>query len=452
MSNPHEPEDFASPRPGASAGLPRIRRARRTATAIAKVYLGYKGLALLDRGRLRPWIKSARKRWHSESARTLHDTALDLGGLLLKAGQFLSTRTDIVPPAYVERLARLQDRVPPHPYRVVRAVIAEQLGGPPEQLFERFWRRPIASASLAQVHRARLPDGRDVAVKVQRPEAAEAVFADLRTLRMAVDALEKLEGDLGLRMLLEELEVTAPRELDFVREAESAERLAACFERDDGIWIPRPVPELVRPRIVVSEFVPGIKITDLRRLARARIDPQAVAERLLGAYAEQILRHRFFHADPHPGNLLVVPRGTTGDFRLSFVDFGVTCEVPEEFPRGLFELGTRAFASDLEGTARALESLGLRTRDPDSRTPRLVAELLIQGLRRRMGEGDAERLRSLGGELGRLLREDPLVRMPPHLFLMGRVVGLLTGVAAALGARLDLWRGLLPHLVGAQPR
>jgi predicted unusual protein kinase regulating ubiquinone biosynthesis (AarF/ABC1/UbiB family) len=444
---PHDPAEVESTRP---SRLPRARRAQRTATAIAKVYLGYKGLALLDRGRLRPWIRSARRRWHSESARTLHDTAIDLGGLLLKAGQFLSTRTDIVPPAYAERLARLQDRVPPHPYRVVRAVIAEELGAPPEQVFERFWRRPIASASLAQVHRARLPDGRDVAVKVQRPEAFEAVYADLRTLRLAVDALEKLEGDLGLRALLEELEHTAPDELDFVREAENAERLAAVFADDGGIWIPRAVPELVRRRLVVSEFVPGIKITDLRRLARARIDPEQVAERLLHAYAVQILRHRFFHADPHPGNLLVVP--AEAGFRLAFVDFGVACEVPETFAAGLFELGTHAYGGDVEGTAAALRALGLRTRDPESPTLRLAAQLVIEGLRRKLGTGDAERVRALGSELARLLRDDHGVRMPPHLFLMGRVLGLLSGVASALGSRLELWRTLLPYLLSAGAR
>ena len=269
-----------------------------------------------------------------------------MGGLLLKAGQYLSTRSDVLPPAYIEALTRLQDRVPPHPYRVVRRVIQEEFGAAPEQLFTRFWRRPLASASLAQVHRAILDDGRHVAVKVQRPEIAAAVAADLRNLRVAFQAIERLEGKLGLRLLLEELEEAVPRELDFAREAASARRVARNFAAEPGsrVYVPEPIDALTRPRVIASEYVAGIKVTDLRRLRRAGIDPGEVLQVLLGAYAAQILRHGLFHADPHPGNLLVEPRDD--GFRLVFVDFGLVQEVPPDFREQAARLATHLLSGD----------------------------------------------------------------------------------------------------------
>ncbi len=396
---------------------------------------------------LRRFVRAGRRRWHLASARTLRNTALDLGGLLLKAGQYLSTRSDLLPPAYIEALGRLQDRVPPHPYRVVRRVIEEELGSDPDQLFARFWRRPVASASLAQVHRAVLDDGRHVAVKVQRPEIRAAVAADLRNLRVAVQAIERIEGGLGLRALLDELEVTVPRELDFAREAESARALARNFAGQAGVRIPAVIDTHTRGRVLVTDYVSGIKITDTRRLKRAGVPLDAVAERLLDAYARQILHHRLFHADPHPGNLLVVPGDDS--FELAFVDFGLVQEVPAGFREQAMELAARALAGDATGTAAALGRLGLETEAQQGGTLQRAAELLVELLRRRRDEGRGAPTRDLGDELVAVLRADPLVRMPAHLWLIGRVVGLLRGVWTSLGQPQELARGLLPYLVRA---
>ena len=413
---------------------------------MAKIYLGYKGLDLIDRGALRGIVRAGRRRWHRASARTLADAAIDMGGLLLKAGQYLSTRSDLLPPAYIEPLARLQDRVPPHRYSVVRRVIREDLGAEPDALFARFWRRPVASASLAQVHRAVLPDGRDVAVKVQRPEIASAVAADLRNLRMAVSTIERLEGRLGLSLLLDELETSVPRELDFRREGESAKAMAADFAGDERVRIPAVVDEVSARRVLVTEYVSGIKVTDTQRLRRSGVDPQAVAGALLEAYVRQVLVHGRFHADPHPGNLLVVP-GEDGDFQLAFVDFGLVQEVPGDFVPRARELATHLFAGDAWGAAKALEGLGLETGDPESDTLVNVAELLVEFVRRKRESDGPVRTRDIGEELMAILRADPLVRMPPHLWLLGRVLGLLRGVATSLGAAQSLLPALLPHLM-----
>jgi ubiquinone biosynthesis protein len=430
----------------------RFRRAARTGSAIARIYLGYKGLRLLDRGPLRGVVGVARRRWDRVSAATLGGAARDLGGVLLKAGQFLSTRADVLPAAYVERLARLQDRARPLPYAVVRRVLCEELGAEPEELFTRVWRRPMASASLAQVHRATLRDGREVALKVQRPDVRAALAADLSTLRIAVRAIEGLEGSLGFAILLDQLEGSLARELDFALEAESAARMARNFAASPRVRIPAVVEEFTRARVLVTEYLPGIRVTDRARLTRAEVDPAAVVEALLGAYAAQVFEHELFHADPHPGNLLVLP-GAGGDFALGFVDFGLVQEVPAGFRAGALELAQRVLARDAAGTAAALRGLGLATRDPAARTIELFAERLMAHL----GRVDAhvvagDRMAQLGAELSTLLRADPLATIPPHLFLLGRVLGLLAGVSAQLGVRANLARALLPSLFDARAR
>ncbi|HTO71567.1 MAG TPA: AarF/UbiB family protein [Myxococcota bacterium] len=426
----------------------RIRRAARTGSAIARIYLGYKGLHLLDRGPLRGVVRRARRRWDRLSAAALDDAARELGGVLLKAGQFLSTRADVLPAVYVERLARLQDRARPQPYTEVRQVIEEDLGAPPERLFARVWRRPIASASLAQVHRATLRDGREVAVKVQRRDVRAALAADLATLRVAVRAIEGLEGSLGFGLLLDQLEGSLERELDFTLEAESASRIAANFAGDRRVRIPAIVAEFTRPRVLVSEYLPGIRVTDRVRLGRAGVRLEAVVERLLAAYSAQVFAHGFFHADPHPGNVLVLPE-PGGEFALCFVDFGIVAELPPDFRERAIELVRRALARDSAGTAAALGALGLSTRDPEARTLERMAERIMAHLAPGETRVAADRVAALGAELSELLRADPLATLPPHLFLLGRAFGLLAGVTAQLGVRANLVRALLPALFAA---
>jgi predicted unusual protein kinase regulating ubiquinone biosynthesis (AarF/ABC1/UbiB family) len=428
----------------------RVGRAARTGSAIAKVYLGYKSLELLDRSGLRGLARSARQRWHRESARTLHDTSLELGGLFLKVGQYLSTRTDVLPPAYGEQLVRLQDRVPPHPYRVVRDVIEDELGAPPQEIFEHFWRRPVASASLAQVHRAVLHDGRHVAVKIQRPGISTLVEADLTNLRAALDAIERLEGRLGFGAVLDEVAESLPRELDFRLEAENARRIADGFANDPAVVIPGVIDELVTRRVLVTEYISGFKVTDVRRLRRARIDPKAVAQALLSAYAEQILQHGFFHADPHPGNLIVVP---SEPFALAFVDFGQAQQVPESFRTHVGALAAGLLGGSTDTTEQALRDLGISA-TADSETLAKIAALLGEFVTRKRSAAKAvgRTPQQIGEEFTDLLREDREVQLPPYLWGLARVLGLLFGVSNSLGVKLDLVGSLLPHLARREQR
>jgi len=297
------------------------------------------------------------------------------------------------------------------------------------------------------VHRATLHSGEEVAVKVQRPEIPSSINWDFRNLRIALRTIEQIEGPVGLRLLLEELEKSVPRELNFVAEAQSAVRMRELFSQDERIQIPEPVFALTTRRLLVSEYVPGIKIISRRRLEHAGVDPQNVANTLFDAYALQILDHGFFHADPHPGNLFVVPtRDSQAGFRISFVDFGLVQEVPKGFRQGLLGLTAGMLAGDRESIAAALAALGLETSSEDPEVFLRTADLLLELMKRKHGGSGQGRYRDLGQDLTSMLRVDPLVRIPSHLVLIARVVGLVAGVARSLGVRLDLLSTLLPYL------
>ncbi len=195
----------------------------------------------------------------------------------------------------------------------------------------------------------------------------------------------------------------------------------------------------------MSEYLPGIRVTDRARLERAGVDGSRVLDTLLDAYAAQVFEHGFFHGDPHPGNLLVLP-GRNGEFELCFVDFGIVQEVPASFHSGAVALIQSLLARDPTGTAAALIALGLETRDPAARTIEEIAERITSALRRADSDGFASVVPVLGSEIGGLLREDPLASVPPHVFLLGRVLGLLSGVSQQLGVRVNPVRALLPRL------
>jgi ubiquinone biosynthesis protein len=313
----------------------------------------------------------------------------------------------------------------------VQDVLRSELGADPERVFARLWRRPVASASLAQVHRAELRDGRDVAVKVQRPEVEALIGADLRNLRAAVGVLERLEGRLGLAELLDHLEQAIPRELDFTREAAAATRLKAELGAATRIVIPAVVPELCTRRVLVTEFVPGIRISDRRRLARAGIEARELIALLVDACARQILLNGFFHADPHPGNLLAV--AAEGGARLAFVDFGLVEELGSAARAALLSLALHLAAGDARAASGDLRALGVESASDEGldRTAAALVELV-----RRRREGGA-RDPGLRRSLADLAHGPDALRVPPELWLVARVVGLVYGTAAALGVPVD---------------
>jgi predicted unusual protein kinase regulating ubiquinone biosynthesis (AarF/ABC1/UbiB family) len=426
----------------------RLFRARRISTTFGRVYLGAKANQFIAR-RLRP--SDMERRWsefHSGSASQIHHLALELGGLILKGCQFVGARADVVPREYVEVLSRLQDRVPPRSFAVVRRVVESELGERLDAVFAEFSPRPIAAASLAQVHEARLHDGRRVAVKVQYPEIAGQVRGDLSNLRSLFRAVGWLERDLDLLPIVDELAAQMPRELDFESEGRNAEAIAALLAHRSEVVIPYIVWEHTRRRVLVMEYMDGIKINDVRALRRAGVDTAWVTRTLTDVFAEQILGHGFFHADPHPGNLFVQPEGP----RLVLLDFGLAKELPETFRAGVVGLLAALVRGDVEALAAALADLGFETKKASLESLRDVAELILRvGIEvRDKGSLDPETVARLREEIPARVRANPLVRIPHHLVLVGRTLGLLSGVSKELGARVDLLKVAAPWAFGAR--
>ena len=421
----------------------RIFRARRISTTFGRVYLGAKANQFIAR-RLKPPDMDARwSEFHRSSARSILELALQLRGLILKGCQFMGARADVLPPEYVQVLEKLQDRVPAKSFRIVHDTVSTELGRPLEEVFAEFDPAPIAAASLAQVHEARLHDGRRVAVKVQYPDIGDQVRGDLANLRMLFRALGYLEPDFDILPIVDELGSQIPRELDFENEGRNAEAIAELLAHRADVATPTIVWEHTRRRVLVMEFLDGIKITDEAGLRAAGVDPAWAARTLVDVFAEQILSHGHFHADPHPGNLLIDPRGP----RLLLLDFGLTKELPDTFRQGVLGFVAALMRGEIDEMGDALADLGFEVRDGSTEALRDVAALILRigQETREHGSLDPESLARVREEIPRRVRENPIVRIPHHLVLLGRTIGLLSGVSRSLGATVDLFQVAVPY-------
>lgn len=428
----------------------RIYRARRIGTTFARIYLGIKTHQLLDRTSTESEARRKRRwsRFHRRSGRQIYDAATELRGFILKGCQFLSARADVLPPEYIQALSTLQDRVPPHGFEEIQSQIELELRAPLETVFHGFSESAVASASLAQVHAARLPDGEAVAVKVQYPEIEALVHSDLANLRTLFGAVGLFERDFDLIPLVEELGHHIPLELDFVHEGINAERIAEFFKSRDDIHIPRIHWAITSRRLLVSDFVSGIKISDGESLDKAGLDRRQVMQSLAEAYCEQIFVHGFFHADPHPGNLLVRPiPGDKTRGQIVFLDFGLAKQLPPDFRKNFLELVAGLISGDAEKMTGKLLDLGFETRDHSRDSLKNISLALIRLSNRLRHQTylDPEVIKEASEELPRLIRENPIVRIPGHLVLLARVIALLSGLGRTLDVRLDMLKLILPY-------
>jgi predicted unusual protein kinase regulating ubiquinone biosynthesis (AarF/ABC1/UbiB family) len=431
----------------------RAQRARRIGTTFGRVYLGIKANQWVARHLRPPDMAERWRELHESNAKLIHDSAVDLRGLILKGCQFMGSRADVLPPAYVTELSRLQDRVPAHRFDVVRRTVEHELGTALEEVFDSFSELPVAAASLAQVHEARLKDGRRVAVKVQYPEIEMLVRSDLANLRTLFRAVGLVERDFDLLPLIEEFGTYLPRELDFQQEGRNAETIAGQLGERSDVRIPKIVWEHTTRRVLVMEFVDGIKITDVDALRAAGVPLEDVAQTLVTVFCEQIFRHGFFHADPHPGNLLVEPEGPEGP-RLVLLDFGLAKDLPPEFRASVVDFVGALLLGDVEKMSRALVALGFETRDGDPEALRDVAELILRvGIELRSRSSlDPQSVESLRDQIPEHVRANPIVRIPHHLVLLGRVIALLSGVSSSLGAKIDVVKTIAPYALAPAPK
>jgi predicted unusual protein kinase regulating ubiquinone biosynthesis (AarF/ABC1/UbiB family) len=439
--------------PAQVSAAERFYRARRIGTTFGRIYLGIRANRFIAE-RLRPSDMPQRwTRFNATSAKSIYEAAIELRGLILKGCQFLGSRADVLPREYIEVLSRLQDRVPAKPFSVVKATLERELDCRLEDVFASLSREPIAAASLAQVHEARLKTGERVAVKVQYPEIEALVRSDLANLRVLFRTVDFMERDFDLMPLVDELASYVPRELNFVNEGHNAETVGRMFAGRDDVGVPRIHWQLTTRRVLVMEFIDGIKITDVKTLRAAGLDTNLVAQRLAEAYCEQILAHGFFHADPHPGNILV-QRRADGTPRLVLLDFGLAKDLPPRFREGVVAFTGALVRGRAQDMAEALVDLGFETRRGGPEALSEIAAFVLAAATRLRERGflDRDFAAELGRELSERVRANPIVRMPSHLVLVGRVLGLLSGVNRTLESRVDLLKTILPYVMGGPKR
>ena len=320
------------------------------------------------------WIEHALMRLHLRNARRIERTIVELQGLFIKVGQLISIMTNFLPEEFRRELEGLQDAVPPRPYADMEARIVEEFGKSPAELFVQFDRRPIASASIGQVHLARLKDGRKVAVKVQYPDIDEIVKRDLNTLRRIFGIVEWFVPYQGLDEIYREIRAIIMAELDYRAEAENAARIAANFEGRTDVAFPRVVAELSGQRVLTTIFEPGCKITDRAGVKQLGLDRGELARQVVEIYCQQIFTDGIYHADPHPGNLLVRPAEGSGPPTIVFLDFGAVAEIPANVRAGIVELIQGALTRDTRRIVGAMKQMGFVARGADERMFEQVIE------------------------------------------------------------------------------
>ena len=363
-------------------------------------------------------------------------TALQLGVLMIKLGQFLSSRADLLPEKALAVLASLQDEVPAEPFSHVVSVIETELGKPVEDIFRTLERKATAAASLGQVHKGVLAStGEEVAVKVQRQNIDQLVRMDLSSLKFVILVITRFldTGNfIDLKGVYREFERTVYEEIDYITEAANCKRFHEMFKHDPTIYIPRVYEEYSSRRLLVLEWIDGIKINDYARLQAQGIDRLEIAHRTVQSYFHQFFEEGFFHADPHPGNIFVKP-GTPGTGPIiEFVDFGMVGTITSSVKQAMKDLFLSFVTRDSETMVQALSQLGFIGKGANlAALESGLRSLLEQFYGLTLGEVRELDYPEVAEEIGKLLYGQPF-QIPAQYAFLGRAVSTLMGVSTGL--------------------
>jgi predicted unusual protein kinase regulating ubiquinone biosynthesis (AarF/ABC1/UbiB family) len=393
--------------------------------------------------------RTAQARYTAAAHRFRH-VAIHMGGVLIKVGQFLSARVDVLPEYITEELSGLQDEVPAEKFSHIKTVVEAELKGALAERFASFDETPLAAASLGQAHRATLPTGQNVVVKVQRPGIERIVEIDLAALRTVVSWLKRyrpISRRADVEALLAEFSATLRDELNYVAEGQNAVRFADMFKDDPGIRIPKLYPNYSTLRVLTLEDVYFIKITDYAAITAAGIDRADVAERLFHTYLYQIFTVGFFHADPHPGNLFVEPANDDHNWRLIFVDFGMVGQITPAVRAALREA---AVAVGTRNPARLVHSfVAVNAILPSADVERIIeAETAVFDRfwgksMKELRQTDPAEMRKFMHQFRDLMFELPF-QIPENLIYLGRTIAILSGMCTGLNPDFNLFISITP--------
>ncbi len=365
----------------------------------------------------------------------------ELGPTFVKLGQIVSTRPDLVPVEFIQELSKLQDHVPPFPYAELKQVIESELGTPLDDIFQHFNETPLAAASIGQVHRARLKNGEEVVAKVQRPGIHKTIEVDLEIMLHLASLIERYLEEVEFHRptkIVEEFAHTLERELDYTIEASHIEHFASQFIGDQTIYVPKVYRETTTTRVLTMEYVGGIKASEIDQLQSASLDQKEIAHRGADLILKQIFDYGFFHADPHPGNVYILPNNV-----ICYLDFGMMGRIDRQTRENFANLVMSIIRRDEEKAADALLRLTLWVDEPERGTlERDLAEFMDLHFYRPLKEL----------ELGKLLQQllemssKHRLRVPPDLFLMLKALSTAEGVGRMLDPDFDITTHAAPSI------
>ncbi len=455
------------------------KRYRRITTFFARALAGlFFWEVILPRLGLRALSNRTRNRRLVRLARRYRALAVRMGGVLIKVGQFLSARVDILPEVFTRELEGLQDEVPPEEFSGLRQVAEAEFGRPLEEVFLRFDPQPLAAASIGQAHYAWIaappqtesppaaqggdspsegaasPEGIRVVVKIQRPNIEQIVATDMSALERVGRWLQwyrPIRQRADIPALLNDLYRSLREEMDYQQEGRYAEQFAENFAENPRIRVPAVHWEYTTRRVITLEDIVGIKITDFDAIEAANISRRAVADLLFESYLKQVFIDHFFHADPHPGNLFVVPLEENGSagraFQLAFIDFGMMGHVEPRQRAGLRQMAIAITTQDAARAVRAYQMLGFLLPNADLE---LIERAGVQVFERFWGKSTAElrqisfeEVREFIDEFRSLLYALPF-QLPTDMIWLGRAASILSGMCTALNPDFNPWWSLVP--------
>lgn len=385
-------------------------------------------------------VTNQQKAHEQQRAIKLRELLTKLGPAYIKIGQALSTRPDLVPPLYLDELTRLQDQLPPFPNEVAYQFIQEELGAQPSEVYAELSPDPIAAASLGQVYKGKLHTGEQVAIKVQRPGLAQGITLDLYILRrLAAWAMRNVKRvRSNLVAILDEFGARIFEELDYIQEGQNAERFAQLYGHLPDIYVPKIYWGYTNRRVLTMEWITGTKLTQPELLAAQGIDARYLIDVGVQCSLRQLLEHGFFHADPHPGNLLATPDG-----KLAYLDFGMMSEVKPYQRYGLIEAVVHMVNRDFEGLANDYVKLDFLNAETDL-TPIIPALANIFG--NALGASVAElNFKSITDQLSALMYDYPFV-VPAYYALIIRSLVTLEGIAINVDPNFKVLSRAYPYI------